>query len=176
MNPSKLAVALAASLFLVTASAQDKGGPSDPQIAGIVVAANQIDIDAGKLAMSRTRNKQVSEFAQLMITDHAAVNKQAGALAKRLGVIPAESPTSKSLKDGAAQNIANLKSLKSAAFDRAYVDQEVAYHQAVLDAVDKVLIPSAKNAELKDLIVKVRPAFVAHLDHAKMVQSSLAKK
>jgi len=176
MNPSKLAVALAASLFLVTASAQDKGGPSDPQIAGIVVAANQIDIDAGKLAKSRTRNKQVSEFAQLMITDHAAVNKQAGALAKKLGVTPAESPTSRSLKDGAAQNIANLKSLKSAAFDRAYVDHEVAYHQAVLDAVDKVLIPSAKNAELKDLIVKVRPAFVAHLDHAKMVQSSLAKK
>jgi len=176
MNPSKLAVALAASLFLVTASAQDKGGPSDPQIAGIVVAANQIDIDAGKLAKSRTRNKQVSEFAQLMITDHAAVNKQAGALAKKLGVTPAESPTSRSLKDGAAQNIANLKSLKSAAFDRAYVDHEVAYHQVVLDAVDKVLIPSAKNAELKDLIVKVRPAFVAHLDHAKMVQSSLAKK
>ena len=176
MNPSKLAVALAASLFLVTASAQDKGGPSDPQIAGIVVAANQIDIDAGKLAKSRTRNKQVSEFAQLMITDHAAVNKQAGALAKKLGVTPAESPTSRSLKDGAAQNIANLKSLKSAAFDRAYVDHEVAYHQVVLDAVDKVLIPSAKNAELKDLIVKVRPAFVAHLDHAKMVQSSLVKK
>jgi len=176
MNPSKLAVALAASLFLVTASAQDKGGPSDPQIVGIVVAANQIDIDAGKLAKSRTRNKQVSEFAQLMITDHAAVNKQAGALAKKLGVTPAESPTSRSLKDGAAQNIANLKSLKSAAFDRAYVDHEVAYHQVVLDAVDKVLIPSAKNAELKDLIVKVRPAFVAHLDHAKMVQSSLAKK
>src|SRR5438445_5931701 len=79
MNPSKIAVALAASLFLVTASAQDKGGPSDPQIAGIVVAADQIDIDAGKLAKSRTKNKQVSEFAQLMITDHTAVNKQAGA-------------------------------------------------------------------------------------------------
>ncbi len=176
MNTSKLAVALAASLFLVTASAQDKGGPSDPQIAGIVVAANQIDIDAGKLAKSHTKNKEVSKFAQLMITDHTAVNKQAGALVKKLGVTPEDSAASKSLKDGAAQNIANLKTLKGAAFDKAYVDHEVAYHQAVLDAVDKVLIPSAKNAELKDLIVKVRPAFVAHLDHAKMVQSSLAKK
>jgi len=176
MNTSKLAIALAASLFLVTASAQDKGGPSDPQIAGIVVAANQIDIDAGKLAKSHTKNKEVSKFAQLMITDHTAVNKQAGALVKKLGVTPEDSATSKSLKDGADQNIANLKTLKGAAFDKAYVDHEVAYHQAVLDAVDKVLIPSAKNAELKDLIVKVRPAFVAHLDHAKMVQSSLAKK
>ena len=176
MNTSKLAVALAASLFLVTASAQDKGGPSDPQIAGVVVAANQIDIDAGKLAKSHTKNKEVSKFAQLMITDHTAVNKQAGALVKKLGVTPEDSAASKSLKDGAAQNIANLKTLKGAAFDKAYVDHEVAYHQAVLDAVDRVLIPSAKNAELKDLIVKVRPAFVAHLDHAKMVQSFLAKK
>src|SRR3989440_3780331 len=154
MNPSKIAVALAASLFLVTAYAQ--GGPSDPQIAGIVVTADQIDIDAGKLAKSRTKNKQVSEFAQLMITDHTAVNKQAGALAKKLGVKPEDSPTSQSLKTGAADNTKNLKGLKGAAFDKAYVDHEVAYHQQVLDAIDTVLIPSAKNAELKGLIVKVR--------------------
>lgn len=92
MNFSKIAVALAGSLFLVTSFAQDKGGPSDPQIAGIVVAANQIDIDAGKLAKSRTKSKQVSEFAQLMITDHTAVNQQAGALVKKLGVTPRKAP------------------------------------------------------------------------------------
>jgi len=176
MNPSKLAFALAGSLFLVTAAAQDKGGPSDPQIAGIVVTADQIDIDAGKLAKSHTKNKEVSKFAQQMITDHTAVNKQAGALAKKLGVKPEDSPTSQSLKTGAAENTKNLKGLKGAAFDKAYVDHEVAYHQQVLDAIDKVLIPSAKNAELKDLIVKVRPAIAAHLDHAKMIQSDLAKK
>src|SRR2546421_6086750 len=154
MNPSKIAVALAASLFLVTAYAQ--GGPSDPQIAGIVVTADQIDIDAGKLAKSHTKNKEVSKFAQLMITDHTAVNKQAGALAKKLGVKPEDSPTSQSLKTGAAENTKNLKSLKGAAFDKAYVAHEVAYHQQGLDAIDTVLIPSAKNAELKGLIVKVR--------------------
>ncbi len=98
MNPSKLAFALAGSLFLVTATAQDKGGPSDPQIAGIVVTADQIDIDAGKLAKSHTKNKEVSKFAQQMITDHTAVNKQAGALAKKLGVTPEDSATNKSLK------------------------------------------------------------------------------
>ena len=176
MNLSKIALALAASLFLVTVYAQDKGGPSDPQIAGIVVAANQIDIDAGKLVKSRTKNKQVSEFAQRMITDHTAVNKQASTLVKKLKVKPVESATSKSLKDAAGQNVKNLKTLKDAAFDKAYTDHEVAYHQQVLDAIDKVLIPSARNAELKDLITKVRPAIAAHLDHAKMIQSSLAKK
>src|SRR5882672_5649345 len=176
MNSSKIAVALAASLFLVNASAQDKGGPSDPQIAGIVVAADQIDIDAGKLAKSRTRNKEVKDFAQQMITDHTAVNKQAGALAKKLGVTPQDSDTSKSLKQGAADNIANLKKLKGAQFDKAYVDHEVAYHQAVLDAIDKVLIPSAENAELKGLIVKVRPAIATHLEYAKHLQGTLGKK
>ena len=150
--------------------------PSDPQIAGIVVTANQIDVDAGKLAKSRSKNKEVQKFAQQMITDHTAVNKQAAALAKKLKVKPAESDTAKSLKQGARENMANLKKLKGAAFDKAYVDHEVAYHEQVLDAIDKVLIPSAQNAELKGLIEKVRPAFVAHLDHAKMLQEKLAKK
>ena len=174
MNTSGTALAVAASLFAVSAFAQ--GGPSDPQIAGIVVTANAIDVDAGKLAKSRTKNKEVSHFAQMMITDHTAVNQQAGALAKKLGVKPEDSDTSKALKAGAADNIKNLKGLKGAAFDKAYVDHEVAYHQAVLDAIDKTLIPSAQNAELKGLIVKVRPAIAAHLEHAKMVQGDLAKK
>jgi len=173
MKTSKIALAAAASLFVVSAYAQN---PSDPQIAGIVVTANSIDVEAGKLAKSRTKNKEVAKFAQQMITDHTSVNQQAGALAKKLGVKPEDSDTSKSLKAGAADNIKNLKGLKGAAFDKAYVDHEVAYHQAVLDAVDKTLIPSAQNAELKALIVKVRPAFVAHLEHAKMVQGDLAKK
>src|SRR5207302_11050860 len=132
MNSSKIAVALSASLFLVSAFAQDKGGPSDPQIAGIVVTANAIDIDAGKLAKSHTKNKEVQAFAQQMITDHTAVNKQAGALAKNLGVKPEDNDTSKALKKGAEENLANLKNLKGAQFDKAYVEHEVAYHQQVL--------------------------------------------
>jgi putative membrane protein len=72
--------------------------------------------------------------------------------------------------------VANLKKLSGAAFDKAYIDHEVAYHQAVLDAIDKTLIPSAKNEELKGLITKVRPAIAAHLDHAKMVQTKLGGK
>ena len=141
-----------------------------------MVTANQIDIEAGKLAKSRSKNKEVQQFAQQMITDHGAVNKQAGALAKKLGVKPEDSDTSKALKKGAAENAASLTKLKGAAFDKAYVTHEVAYHQQVLDAIDKVLIPGAQNAELKDLITKVRPAIQAHLDHAKHLEASLAKK
>ena len=168
-------LALPIALF-TPALALAQGKPSDPQIAHIVVTANQIDIDAGKLAKSHTKNKEVQDFAQRMITDHTAVNKQAGALAKKLGVKPEDNDTSKSLKMGAQENVANLKKLKDGAFDQAYIDHEVTYHQQVLDAIDKVLIPSAQNAELKGLIEKVRPAIQAHLDHAKQVQADLGKK
>src|SRR5215211_6570734 len=111
-------------LSSVSALAIAQAGPSDPQIAGIVVAANQIDVDAGKLAKSQSKNKEVQDFAQQMITDHTAVNKQA-----------------------AAETTNKLKGLKGAQFDKAYVDNEVAFHQQVLDAIDKVLIPSAQNKE-----------------------------
>ena len=120
-------------------------------------------------------NPEVKKFGQQMVTDHTGVNKLATDLAAKLKVTPADNPTSESLKAGGAKNVANLKGLKGSAFDKAYIDNEVAYHQAVLDAVDKTLIPGATNAELKALLVKVRPAFVAHLEHAKQVQTSLGK-
>ena len=148
---------------------------NDAQIASIVVTANQVDIDAGKLATTKASDPEVKKFAQLMVTDHTGVNKSAVDLATKLKVTPEDNPTSQSLKSGGESNLANLKTLKGAAFDKAYVDHEVAYHQSVLDAVDKTLIPGAKNAELKALLVKVRPAFVAHLEHAKHLQASLGK-
>ena len=174
-------ICFAASFLVATAGAFAQGaapagaGPSDAQIAHIVVTANQVDIDAGKLAESKGASKDVKAFGKQMVTDHTGVNKQATALATKLKVKPEDNPTSQSIKKGGTDNVANLKGLKGAAFDKAYIDHEIAYHQQVLDAIDKTLVPNAKNAELKDLIVKVRPAFVAHLEHAKMIQGTLGK-
>jgi len=168
-----LAASFLASVAL-TSHAQDKG-PSDAQIAHIVVTANQVDINAGQLAEKQGSSKDVRDFGKQMVTDHTAVNKQATELAKKLKVKPEENKTSADLKKGGEENVAKLKKLKGKEFDKAYVDHEVTYHQAVLDAVDKTLIPSAQNAELKALIEKVRPAFVAHLDHAKKLQADLGK-
>jgi putative membrane protein len=150
-------------------------GPTDPQIAAIVVTANQVDIDAGKYAESKTKTADVKAFAQRMVTDHSGVNQAATDLVHKLGVTPQDNATSQSLKQGGDANLANLKTLKGASFDRAYIDHEVTYHENVLDALDKTLIPSAQNEELKALLVKVRPAFVAHLDHAKHLQAELGK-
>ena len=151
-------------------------GPTDPQIAAIVVTANQVDIDAGNYALKHAQSREVKEFAQLMVTDHGGVNKSATELVQRLHVTPQDSPTSEKLKEGGKANLAALQKASGATFDRNYIEHEVAYHQAVLDAVDKTLIPSAQNADLKALLVKVRPAFVSHLEMAKQIQAKLGGK
>ena len=149
------------------------GGLTDPQIAAIVVAANQVDVDAGNLAVKKTKNADVKKFAEQMVTDHTAVNKAAGDLVAKLKVTPEETDASKGLVSGGADNLAKLEKLDGAAFDKAYVDNEVAYHKAVIDVLDTKLIPSASNAELKSTLVSVKPTFDEHLKHAEMLQSQL---
>jgi putative membrane protein len=172
----KLSVIAAAGLLSFPVANVSAQSVTDAQIASIVVTANQVDIDAGKLAASRSTNDKVKTFAQLMIADHTSVNKSATDLAATLKVTPQDNSTSQSLKSGGDTNIAYLKTLTGDAFDKAYVDHEVAYHQQVIDALDKTLIPGATNAELKALLVKVRPAFVAHLEHAKRLQAPTGKE
>jgi putative membrane protein len=173
MKLSTLTVAVGLALSGAAASAQSV---TDPQIASIVVTANQVDIDAGRVAEARSKNADVRRFGQMMVTSHTGVNQQATELVTRLKVTPENNPTSQSLKSGGEANVARLAMLTGAEFDRAYIDHEVAYHQQVLDAIDEALIPNARNGELKALLVKVRPAIAAHLQHAKMLQTSLKGK
>ena len=163
----------AALLFAAPLAAQNPPDLSDPEVAHVAVTANSIDIDAAKFAQTRTHNSAVKQFAATMITDHTAVNQQAAALATKLGVTPADNAVSQSLQADAKKAHDALVPLRGAAFDRAYMDREVAYHQAVLDAIDKVLIPTTDNAELKQLLTNVRPAVATHLEHAKQVRSKL---
>ncbi|HEX8989630.1 MAG TPA: DUF4142 domain-containing protein [Rhodocyclaceae bacterium] len=173
----KALVATAATLLLAAASAavlaQEK--PNDAQIAEILTTANQADIDAGKLAESKGTDKDVKSFGKEMVTDHGASNRSVAALAKKLGVKPEQSPTSKTLKAGAEDNMKKLQGLSGAAFDKAYIDHEVEFHQVVLDSIDKTLMPSASNAELRSAITSTRPVIAAHLARAKSIQSKLGK-
>jgi len=171
----KIPLLAAASTALLLAVAPASAQIDDAQIAAIVVTANQVDVDAGKLAVELSRNPAVVEFARLMITDHTGVNEAATALVTRLRVTPMESPTSTSLKQAGDENLARLRKLEGTAFDTAYVEHEVAYHEQVIAAIDSTLIPGATNGELKSLLVKVRPAFDAHLAHARQLLKSLTK-
>jgi putative membrane protein len=159
---------------LVTARAeQSAAAPTDSEIAAIVVAANQVDMDAGTLAKSKAQSTEVRALAERMVIDHTGVNEQASALVGRLKVTPKSNATSEGLTKGGDENLAKLRGLSGAAFDKAYVMNEVTYHQTVIDALDKTLIPNARNADLRELLVKVRPAFVSHLEHARHLQSKL---
>lgn len=175
-----LAAGSMALLFAVTSSAvaQDKdkkssSKPSDPQIVGVVTAADQIDIDTAKLALKKTKNDQVKQFAQQMIDDHTKLQSSVNDLGKKLNVKPASSDISKSLHTAAAAENKKLQSLNGKAFDTEYINHEVAYHQQVLDAAGNVLIPNAQNAELKSALQGAAPLLQGHLDHAKQLQSSL---
>ena len=148
---------------------------TDPQIAHVAVTANSIDSAAGRMAKQKATAKGAKDFAQTMIDDHSAVNKQAVALAKKLKVTPEDNDVSKSLKSAADASTSNLQGKSGADFDKAYIDNEVTFHQNVLDALDKTLIPNTQNAELKALLTKVRPTVAAHLERAKSIQSSLKK-
>lgn len=151
-------------------------GPSDPEIAHIAVTANTIDIETARLAESRTSTPEVLGFAETMISDHTAVNEQASELAERLGVTPQDNDVSRSLQAGSDAARAELAALNGSEFDRAYADREVEFHQAVLDALDDTLIPSADNAELRELLEEVRPAIAAHLERARALRSSLGSE
>lgn len=146
---------------------------SDPEVAHVAVTANNIDIDFGKLALSRTKDSEVKNFASMMVRDHTGVNDRAAALAKKLGVTPKDNAVSQSLESGAKEAKAKVDPLKGSAFDQAYIEHEIAYHQAVLDALNQTLIPTTENAELKALLTQVKPAIEAHLAYAKKIGEQL---
>jgi len=162
-------------LFLLGATfgalAQDK--PTDPQIAHIAYTAGVIDIEAAKLALSKSTNKTVTDFAQLMVNDHQAVNEQALELVGKLGVKPEDNATSQTLVKAAEEKRAELGKLEGAAFDKAYVGNEIAYHKQVNAALETLLIPSAKNAELKSLLETGLKLFQAHQQHAEHLGAEL---
>ena len=167
---------LAAAAFALTlsgAALAQAAKPNDAQIAHIAYTAGVIDIAAAKQALKKSHNKQVLDFANEMVRDHTAVNDKALALVKKLGVTPQDNPTSKSLKAAGDAKLKDFAKLSGKAFDKAYANNEVAYHKAVNGALQTTLIPDAKNAELKSLLQTGLKLFTEHQHHAEMLAAGL---
>jgi putative membrane protein len=169
----RMSAAIAAVGLLSSAALAQGAKPTDPQIAHIAYTAGVIDIAAAKQALAKTGNKEVKAFAEDMVRDHEAVNKQALDLVKKLKVTPEDNDTSKTLSKNAADKLAELAKLKGAEFDKAYVANEVAYHKAVDSALETTLIPSANNGELKSLLQTGLKIFQGHEQHAEHVAASV---
>lgn len=174
MSLRLLAAAAASATLMVagTAPAADTA-PNDAQIAHIAYTAGALDVAAAKQALAKSHNKQVRSFATVMLRDHQAVNVQALALVKKLGVTPEDNATSEALSKQAAATHDRLAKLSGQAFDREYVKNEVAYHQAVNGALKNTLIPSANNGELKSLLETGLTLFTEHETHAEHLAASL---
>jgi putative membrane protein len=171
---ARLSAAVAAICLLGGAAfAQVTAKPTDPQIAHIAYTAGQLDIEAAKQALKKSKNKEVRAFANDMVRDHTAVNKQALALVKKLKVTPEDNDTSRALTKQAGAKRAELAKLKGRTFDKAYVDNEVAYHKTVNGALQSTLIPSTNNAELKSLLETGLKIFQGHEQHAEHVAAEL---
>ena len=175
MKTIVLAGAAAALLLAATPFANAADTPTDPQIAHIAYTAGTVDIGYAEIALQRSKTKAVREFAAEMVKDHKAVNDKALALVKKLGVTPEDNETSQTLAKQAAEKRAELMRLSGAAFDRAYAENEVAYHSFVNNAVDKLLIPSATNQELKGLLRVGLKIFQGHQQHAEHMVQKFAK-
>ena len=146
---------------------------SDANIAAIVVAANNADIAYANMALNKAVSDEVKSFARRMVADHNGVNTAAAALVAKLGVTPAENSISLDLRDNAERIRDELREKEGIEFDRAYIENEIEYHQSVLNTIDDTLLPSATDAELKQLLQNTRPAVAAHLDHAKRIRPTL---
>ncbi|MGI8840441.1 MAG: DUF4142 domain-containing protein [Caulobacteraceae bacterium] len=168
--------ALAGAFTLAIASAgvvRAADAPTDPQIAHIAYTAGTIDIAAAKQALTISKNPKVIAFAKEMVEDHAAVNDQVLALAKKLGVTPEPNPTSAAMQTAAEAKRADYAKLSGEAFDKAYATNEVAYHKVVNGALTDTLIPGAKNVELKSLLQTGLKLFQEHQQHAEQLVAQL---
>jgi len=163
------------SLSAVPLFAQKAPTLTDPEIASVAVTANQVDIGYAKIAQEKSKDAAILEFASTMAKDHQGVIDQAVALVKKLNVTPKDNAVSKQLNADAEETKRTLTAKTGKEFDKAYIDNEVAYHKAVISTVQDVLIPQSQNAELKDLLQKVLPVLKSHLEHATMVQSQISK-
>ena len=173
MNHNFKLIAAAALLVggAVAAQAVADSGPTDAEIAHIAYTAGQIDIAAAKQALAKSSNVEVRSFAETMLRDHQAVEGKALALVKKLGVTPADNGTSQALSKQAAETSQRLAELDGTAFDRAYMQNEAAYHRTVNGALKTTLIPSADNPELKALLQTGVALFGEHQKHAEALAS-----
>jgi len=169
----RTALAALVVAFGMTGLSAAADAPTDPQIAHIAYTAGQIDIVAAEQAVRKSTNQAVVDFAKLMEEDHKAVNDQALALVGKLGVTPEDNATSQALNDAATAKLAELEALDGAAFDTAYIANEVAFHKSVNAALADLLIPAAQNGELKALLETGLKLFTAHLQHAEMVAAEV---
>lgn len=144
----------------------------DPTIVAIFDLANGADIETGRLAAEHASSKEVRDFGAMLARDHEGVRQMGRDLAKKLGVSPTP-PADRQMEKDHQAAMARLRTLKGASFDVAFLRHEADFHKAVIDAIKTTLLPAIQNTELRALVVKVAPAFEAHMIAAQQMEKRL---
>lgn len=177
-------VALAAALGLAacgtsaaTTAYPDNGQPapvefSNAVVLGTATTANAGEVQEANLALERATDARVRDFAQHMIDDHTAATKLLLGSAETTADL-ANSQV-KDLQQATQQSLDALAQLSGAAFDRAYMDHQVAMHRFVLNDLDTRLIPSTRDSELRSALQQVRETVANHLRMAEELDTALA--
>ncbi|HUR93834.1 MAG TPA: DUF4142 domain-containing protein [Gemmatimonadales bacterium] len=165
------------SLFLFSNLPSEVTRPplDDPTIVAIFDQANTADIETGSLGAKRARSKEVRDFGTMMVHDHTTVRQLGRDLAKKLGVTPTP-PADDPSVEAHATAMSSLRAASAGEFDRVYVQHEIDFHRSVIEAIRSTLLPAIHNQELKALVIKVVPAFEAHLLAAQRLQKEMAGK
>jgi putative membrane protein len=185
-NPPRIRAASLVSIVLVGIAACSRlhtigtpapEGLTDGNIAAMFLAANNTDVSYAKVALvqGQTSTPAILAFASRMLSDHSGLNQAATEVCGKAGIVPEDNVASLDFRDESAAKRDTLRDRKGALFDSTYIANEVRYHTKLLSVLDGILIPSARNADLKSLLTGVRPAVAAHLEHAQRVQAGLVK-
>jgi putative membrane protein len=146
---------------------------TDSQIVQIIETTNDGEIAAARMEKNHGKSDDVKEFAKMMIDQHTQNNKDLKGLEKKLKMHGEKTAWSDKMHEEAKADGNRMDKMKGKDLDRAYVDKQVEMHQHVLDKLDNVLIPQAKNDDLKALLQNTRTAVSTHLDHAKALQATV---
>ncbi len=174
----KILSAAVASLIISSSSFAAEGKvadkmPTDAEITKIVGTTNEGEIELAKLAKQKTKNEEVKKFADHIITEHTSNNKNSMQLVRKLNLKPEKNEKSEEIKKDGETAMNKIKEMEGKEFDKAYMDSQVTIHQKVLDDLDSMLIPAAKNPELKALLENTKNSVTKHLDMAKKIQTLL---
>jgi len=152
------------------------GRVNDATLAAMLLALNNTDISYARLVLSRSDREDVRRYAQRMLTDHTVVNGLINELTGKLGITVQDNTFSEDMRDESSSKRELMRELTGFAFDSTYATNEISYHRKFLESIDNIMIPRARNDELKTLLTGVRPAIAAHLAHAEELWASVMTK
>lgn len=149
---------------------------SDGRTAGMFLMENDIELSFAKIAFDNASSDEVKVYARRMLTDHTQMLAGTHEMVAAQDLDPADDMAARDLRDASTLQRDSLRALTGRAFDSTYVAMELQRHREMLSIIDDVLLPRARNTQLRDMIASMRPIVAAHIAHAQQLRASLARR